>query len=115
MDANTFSQVLDLIQMLVIFIGMVFIHRSIPAAQMESLIVRLEANARQTSTTVDDAAVGVARLLSMLITGQVATTDGQPSPQPQPVPMTVTGTVTASPASTPIHTADTVLELDSVG
>jgi hypothetical protein len=118
-DTQTFSQALDLIQMLIIVVGMFLLYRSVPAAQLEQLVTRLEATARTTQTPVDDTMVGFLRLLMTLVTGQQltpATADGQPvaQPQPTPVPMTVTGTLTASPApSTP--TADTVLETDAAG
>jgi hypothetical protein len=120
-DTETFNQVLDLIQMLIIIVAMIFLYRSVPAAEIAKLFDRLETNARKTVTPVDDTMVGLGRLVTTLLTGQmpgqpVSATDGPPAP-PQPVPVSVTGIMAASPApagpgvptKTDIHTAPTQL------
>lgn len=115
----TFDQAMDLIQMLIIIIALILIHRSVPASELEKLFKSLRDAAARTATPVDDAAVTVGHLFTQILTGQLA--GQQPAPAapttPQPVPVAVTGVVTASPASVsvpPINAAPTELNSDSV-
>jgi len=92
-----FDQALQLIELLIILIAMILIHRSVPSAQLQKLFDALERNARQTATPVDDQVVGFGKLLATLLTGQMGT------PQPAAAgPVTTTGAaivVTNEPAA----------------
>lgn len=93
----TFDQLMDLIQMLIIIIAMILLHRSIPSAQLARLFATLEKLAQNTDTPVDDAAVTVGKLFSQLLTGQATL----PTATPAPVPAAAAVVVTSAPAATP--------------
>lgn len=59
----TFEQGLELIQMMVIIVALVLIHRSYPAGKIDQLLDRLAGPVEQSPSKLDDILLEVAELL----------------------------------------------------
>ena len=95
----TFEQAMNLVELLIIVIALILMHRSVPAAQLQGLFNALEKAAAQTPTTVDDTAVSVGKLFASLITGQMP---GQsPVAGSTPAAVTQPSVTTAPPVPVP--------------
>jgi hypothetical protein len=94
----SFEQAMQLLELLIIVIGMILLHRSVPSGALKKLLDTLEKTAAQTPTQVDDQAVGAARLLTTLLTGQLP--GAAPTATPTPAPAAVAVAVTPAPAPT---------------
>ena len=64
---DNFTDVLLLVQLIVIIILSVFVHRSYPTGKIEDLFKQAEKLATATSTEIDDVTLTVARYLHNLI------------------------------------------------
>ena len=105
----TFEQVINLVELLIIVIALILMHRSIPSAQLQGLFDALEKAAKQTPTTVDDTAVSAGKLFAQLLTGQQAQ---PPAPAVDAAGSTKATVTSATVTQTPtpdIHAAQTEL------